>query len=114
MSWSFRLHAGRQEDSLRHRHQRLLPEKYSELGSANRKFDLAFVNYYMAINAAKGEKPASLDADGVAKIKELIAAKNTVLMHIQPSAASSVAAMMPELEKQLPGVLKSEMDSRVF
>lgn len=92
------------------------PEEYSELGYARRGFDLAFINYYMAINAAKGEKPASLNADGLAKIKDMIAAKNTVLMHIQPSAAASVEAMMPDLEKQLPGatVFKSEMDSRTF
>jgi L-ascorbate metabolism protein UlaG (beta-lactamase superfamily) len=92
------------------------PEEYTELGYANRKFDLAFLNYYMAINAAKGETPASLNADGVTKIKELIAAKNTVLMHILPSAAPSVEAMMPELQKQLPGatVFKSEMESRKF
>ena len=92
------------------------PEEYTDLNYAKRSFDLAFVNYYVAVKKAKGDQPASLKPDGIAKIKDLIAAKNTVLMHIEGGAQPSVDAVMGELQAQLPGatVFKSELESRTY
>jgi L-ascorbate metabolism protein UlaG (beta-lactamase superfamily) len=92
------------------------PEEYSELGYAKRGFDLAFVNYGMAIKGSKGETPASLKPEGIAMIKNLIGAKTTVLMHMEGTRAAEVEKMLPELQQQLPGVtvFSAEMESRTF
>jgi L-ascorbate metabolism protein UlaG (beta-lactamase superfamily) len=91
------------------------PEEYRDLGYAGRGFDLAFLNYTMAVNAAKGGKPASLNSGGVAKIKTLIAPKTVVLMHITPPAMPGVAAMIPALQKELAGAtVFSELESRSY
>jgi len=92
------------------------PDEYRDLGYAKRKFDLAFFNYNIAIQAAKADKPAALKPQGVAYLKELIGAKTTVLMHITPETAPSVDAMLPELDKALPGVTRfaKELESRTY
>jgi L-ascorbate metabolism protein UlaG (beta-lactamase superfamily) len=94
----------------------VFPEEYKDLGYAGRGFDLAFVNYYMAIKAAKGEAPATLRPEGVAQIRDLIGAKTTVLIHIEADKEASVAAVMGDLAKALPGAtwFRTELESRDY
>ncbi len=92
------------------------PEEYTELGYAKRGIDLAFLSYYMMINPGRDGAPASLNKGQIAEVRDLIAPKTTVLMHIQPWAAATVDAMLPELQKELPGaiVFRRELESRTF
>ena len=92
------------------------PEEYTALGYAKRGIDLAFLSHYMLINRASDRTPASLNEDKIAQVRDLIAPRTTVLMHIEPGEEGHVDAMLPALQKELPGatVFHSELESRAF
>jgi L-ascorbate metabolism protein UlaG (beta-lactamase superfamily) len=92
------------------------PEEYTTQGYAKRGIDLAFLNYTFAIQPRPGWSTATLNAAGIQTVRNLIAPKITVLMHVEPEAKASVEKLLPEVEKQLPGTVwfQHEMESRTF
>jgi L-ascorbate metabolism protein UlaG (beta-lactamase superfamily) len=92
------------------------PEEYTALGYAKRGIDLAFLNYTLAIQPGPGWSGATLNSAGIQTVRDLIAPKVTVLMHVEAPAKASVEKLLPEVEKQLPGTIwfQHELESRTF
>jgi L-ascorbate metabolism protein UlaG (beta-lactamase superfamily) len=92
------------------------PEEYTTLGYAKRGIDLAFLNFGLAIQRGPGGSGAVLNTAGIQEVRDLIAPKVTVLMHVQGPARATVEKLLPEVEKQLPGTIwfQHELESRTF
>jgi L-ascorbate metabolism protein UlaG (beta-lactamase superfamily) len=92
------------------------PEEYTTLGYAKRGIDLAFLNFTLAIQPGPGWSGASLNTAGIQTVRNLIAPKVMVLMHVEEPAKASVEKLLPEVEKQLPGTIwfQHELESRTF
>lgn len=92
------------------------PEEYRVLGYAGRGFDLAFVNYSMAVRLSNDGAPAQVNRDGLEMIKKNIRAKTTVLMHIEHEHRAEIGEIMPDIERALPGVTVSagELERRIY
>jgi hypothetical protein len=92
------------------------PEEYTTLGYARRGIDLAFLNFTLAIQPGPGWSAATLNAAGIQTVRNLIAPKVMVLMHVEEPAEASVEKLLPEVEKQLPGTIwfQHELESRTF
>ena len=92
------------------------PEEYTTLGYAKRGIDLALLNFTLAIQPEPGWSAATLNAAGIQTVRNFIAPKVTVLMHVEESAKSSVEKLLPEVQKQLPGTVwfQHELESRTF
>jgi L-ascorbate metabolism protein UlaG (beta-lactamase superfamily) len=93
------------------------PEEYRDLGWAKRGIDVAFLGGSELI--VKFEDPvasAQLSADGIRTIRDLIAPKIPIMMHITPEMAPAVEKAWPNLQKKLPGLVwfREEMGSRAF
>lgn len=61
----------------------------------------------------------ALNTAGIQTVRDLIAPKVTVLMHVYPGAKAAKAYMetlLPEVQKQLPGTIwfQHELESRTF
>jgi L-ascorbate metabolism protein UlaG (beta-lactamase superfamily) len=92
------------------------PEEYTALGYAKRGIDLAFLNFDLVAKFGPGGSEAVLNTAGIQTVRELIAPKVTVLMHVAPEAKASSEKLLPEVEKQLPGTIwfRHELESRTF
>jgi L-ascorbate metabolism protein UlaG (beta-lactamase superfamily) len=92
------------------------PEEYKTLGYAKRGIDLAFVNFDLAARSGPGGSEAVLNTAGIQTVRELLAPKVTVLMHVAPDAKASSEKLLPEVQKQLPGTIwfRHELESRTF
>jgi L-ascorbate metabolism protein UlaG (beta-lactamase superfamily) len=92
------------------------PEEYTTLGYAKRGIDLAFLNFTLAIQPGSGWNGAALNTAGIQTVRNLIAPKVMVLMHVEEPAKASVEKLLPEVEKQLPGTIwfRHELESRTF
>ena len=101
------------------------PEEYKTLGYASRGIDLAFLGFNMAIQHPSGVDEATLDSAGseatlntavIHTVRDLIAPKVTVLMHVNAGSKATVEKLLPEGRKQLPGAIwfQHELESRTF
>jgi L-ascorbate metabolism protein UlaG (beta-lactamase superfamily) len=92
------------------------PEEYKTLGYAKRGIDLAFLNFTLAIQPGPGWSGATLNTPGIQTVRELIAPKVTVLMHVEEPARAYLEKLLPEVQKQLPGTIwfQHEMENRTF
>ncbi|MGA2571372.1 MAG: MBL fold metallo-hydrolase [Terracidiphilus sp.] len=92
------------------------PEEYETLGYAKRGIDLAFLNFTLAIQPGPKWSGAALNTAGIQTVRNLIAPKVVVLMHVEGPARASVEKLLPEVEKQLPGTIwfQHELESRTF
>jgi L-ascorbate metabolism protein UlaG (beta-lactamase superfamily) len=92
------------------------PEEYTALGYAKRGIDLAFLNFNLTIQPGPGWSGAALNTAGIQTVRNLIAPKVMVLMHVEEPAKASVEKLLPEVEKQLPGTIwfQHELESRTF
>lgn len=79
------------------------PDEYRDLGYANRGFDLAFFAASMVLKATDDGRSAALVPERIDQLKTLVGARTTVLMHVTPNLKASVGAVMPQLQKALPG-----------
>jgi len=93
------------------------PEEYRELGWAKRGIDLAFLGGTdLMVQFGDSNSSAQLSAGGIRTVRDLIAPKIPVMMHITPERTAAVEKAWPELQKQLPGLVwfRQEMESRTF
>jgi L-ascorbate metabolism protein UlaG (beta-lactamase superfamily) len=92
------------------------PEEYKVLGYARRGIDLAFFNFELAARPDSKGSEAVLNTAGIQTVRELIAPKVTVLMHVGPDAKASSEKLLPEVQKQLPGTIwfRHELETRTF
>ncbi|MGP8187648.1 MAG: MBL fold metallo-hydrolase [Terracidiphilus sp.] len=92
------------------------PEEYTALGYAKRGIDLAFLNFTLAIQPGPKWSGATLNTAGIQTVRNLIAPKVTVLMHVEEPAKASVEKLLPEVEQQLPGTIwfQHGLESRTF
>jgi L-ascorbate metabolism protein UlaG (beta-lactamase superfamily) len=92
------------------------PEEYATLGYAKRGIDLAFLNFDLPIQRGSGGSEAALNTAGIQTVRNLIAPKVMVLMHVEPEAKASVEKLLPDVQKQLPGTIwfQHELESRTF
>lgn len=82
------------------------PEEYKELGWAARGVDLAFLcadDLFVRIDYEKRTVAAS--PDGMRTVREMIAPKVPVMMHVEADLVSAVARLIPDLRKQTPGLV---------
>jgi L-ascorbate metabolism protein UlaG (beta-lactamase superfamily) len=91
------------------------PEEYTTLGYAKRGIDLAFLNYNLAMHG-EPQGQAVVNTKGIQTIRDLIAPKVAVLMHVVPSNKPFLEKLLPDVEKQLPGTIwfQHELESRTF
>ncbi len=92
------------------------PDEYKTLDYAKRGIDVAFLNFDIAIKRRKAGVEPVLNPAGMQMVRDLIAPKVTVLMHVEPANIAAVGGLLPEVQKQLPGTvwLQHELDSQTF
>lgn len=93
------------------------PEEYKELGWAARGVDLAFLcadDLLLRFDYEK--KTAVLNPDGLRMVREMIAPKVAVMMHVEPDLVPAAERLLPSLEKELPGLvwLHTPLESKEF
>jgi len=92
------------------------PEEYKIIGYAMRSIDLAFVNFDLAARLNSGGSDAVLNTAGIQTVRERIAPKVTVLMHVGPGDKAFAEKILPDVQKQLPGTIwfRHELETRTF
>jgi L-ascorbate metabolism protein UlaG (beta-lactamase superfamily) len=91
------------------------PDEYEALGYARRGIDLAFL--YPDLMVRRGsEGGPELNQPGIQQLRDLIAPKVPVMMHVRPDRLPYVEMVLPELQRQIPGLVlfKHELESRTF
>jgi L-ascorbate metabolism protein UlaG (beta-lactamase superfamily) len=93
------------------------PEEYKELGWAQRGIDLAFLCADdLLVRFDYEKKTAVLNPDGLRMVREMIAPRVPVMMHVEPELVPAAEKLLPDLEKELPGLvwLHTELESKEF
>jgi L-ascorbate metabolism protein UlaG (beta-lactamase superfamily) len=93
------------------------PEEYQQLGWAKRGIDLAFLCADdLMVRFDEKNSSASVSGEGIRMVRDLIAPKTTVMMHVSSDRLPAVERVLPQLQKEIPGLVlfRQALESRTF